>query len=567
MLTKLNTLRTQLAELRRRRWSVRMATAWGAFALAMLWALSVAFVIDWSLEMSRAQRVVSLVICGGAMAWAFRRYTKPLLGYDETDLDLALVVERRQQIDSDLVAALQFETPDAAAWGSGQLKTAVIDHVAGFGNSLNVLEGVAHEQFRRRMTALAVTLGILMFGTAVSPGCLTAFLNRFLLGSAHYPSDTELVKITVNGTVINPAPFGPPKIRGAFGRPLRFEVTAGGVLPEQGEIRLTGLHSRLENILDLHSQTAAPIEGKKQYAGELPRLVDSILFQLSLGDAWTDPLVVEVIPLPVVTIDLDQTPPVYAADVKQAAAPQTGARQLSVIEGSRVDLHLTSLNKPLKSARLTIGKMNYELSTEDRHRRVWNPPADTPFARVTEPLSYEVQVEDADGLALEQPLTGYIRLQADRPPRVVAAVVTEKVLPAARPTISYGATDDFGLAALKVNIAIQRGRGEMEQIIDSVVTIPPAETKTFIRGSHVLDLKTFSLLKGDEVRVTLEAFDFRGVDGRGEPLPGKSALSEPLVFQVTDESGILAGLVEADEKSAKQLDTIIQRQLGIGEAP
>ena len=45
-----------------------------------------------------------------------------------------------------------------------------------------------------------------------------------------------------------------------------------------------------------------------------------------------------------------------------------------------------------------------------------------------------------------------------------------------------------------------------------------------------------------------------------------TAQSEPIVFQVTDESGILAGLIEADEKSARQLDQIIQRQLGIGEA-
>jgi len=44
---------------------------------------------------------------------------------------------------------------------------------------------------------------------------------------------------------------------------------------------------------------------------------------------------------------------------------------------------------------------------------------------------------------------------------------------------------------------------------------------------------------------------------------GKSGQSEPVVFHVTDESGVLAGLAEADEKSARQLYQIIQRQLGI----
>ena len=63
-----------------------------------------------------------------------------------------------------------------------------------------------------------------------------------------------------------------------------------------------------------------------------------------------------------------------------------------------------------------------------------------------------------------------------------------------------------------------------------------------LRGRFVLDLAPLALAKGDQVRVTLEAVDYRG-DG-----PGASAQSEPIVFQVTDESGILAGLVEADER-------------------
>jgi hypothetical protein len=36
---------------------------------------------------------------------------------------------------------------------------------------------------------------------------------------------------------------------------------------------------------------------------------------------------------------------------------------------------------------------------------------------------------------------------------------------------------------------------------------------------------------------------------------------------VTDERGVLASLMESDEKSARQLDAIIQRQLGIGGSP
>ncbi|MBC8076020.1 MAG: hypothetical protein H7Y32_08100, partial [Chloroflexales bacterium] len=54
------------------------------------------------------------------------------LGRAGRELDIALMVERQQKIDSDLVAAIQFESPEAKRWGSTQLEGAVIDYVAEF---------------------------------------------------------------------------------------------------------------------------------------------------------------------------------------------------------------------------------------------------------------------------------------------------------------------------------------------------------------------------------------------------------------------------------------------------
>lgn len=536
---------------------LRVCTAWSALALAILWSMSGAFLLDWWLEMNRAQRFVSLVMCIGVAVWAYRRFSRPLLGWVETDLDLALSVEQGQHIDNDLVAALQFESPQAAGWGSGHLRGAVIDYVSEFGKTLNVFTGLPREQFRRRMMALSATIGVLVLGTAASPACLAVFLNRFFLGSAHYPSLTVLSSIWVNGTEVHAAPFGPPRLRCAFGQPLRFRVSAMGPYREKGEVKLTAVRSHLQTVVQLQPQSTTRLEGGHDYAGELPRLVDSVSFQVFLGDAWTDPLPVELIPLPVVKIDLDHIPPAYAAAAKTTAPPTPGARQVSVIEGSQVVLRATSLNKPLKSARLTIGKTMHPLTSTDQEQKVWGlGTTETPFSRVVEPLTYEVQVEDIDGLTLEQPLQGNVRIQADREPRVVAAVVTEKVLPTARPTISYGATDDFGLSALRMHVTILRARGEAEQREETILAETGGAHERLVRGAYPVDLKPYVLLKGDEIRVTLEAVDFRGTDERGLSLPGKAALSDPVSLQVTDESGILASLVEADEKSAKQLDTI-----------
>ena len=54
--------------------------------------------------------------------WAYWRFARPLLKRRETDLDMALMVERQQGIDSDLVAAIQFENPKRRSGGLGNSK-------------------------------------------------------------------------------------------------------------------------------------------------------------------------------------------------------------------------------------------------------------------------------------------------------------------------------------------------------------------------------------------------------------------------------------------------------------
>jgi hypothetical protein len=42
---------------------------------------------------------------------------------------------------------------------------------------------------------------------------------------------------------------------------------------------------------------------------------------------------------------------------------------------------------------------------------------------------------------------------------------------------------------------------------------------------------------------------------------------DPLVLEISDESGVLAAISEADPRSEERLTDIIKRQLGIGESP
>jgi hypothetical protein len=583
MPSKIAPLHSHLAALRRQRWGLRLARGGMALGALLLAALIVNFLLDWLFAFSRPQRGVFLAVIGGLVLWGLRRFVWPAILAHETDIDLALLVERQQGIDSDLVAALQFESPQARAWGSVELEEAVVDYVAEFGNTLKVKRGLAGTDVRRAALALGATAGAVCLVGGLFPDHAAVFLNRLLLGSAHYPTKTIIQRIVVNGTDtdLTQPTARPPRI--PLGSPVRFEVEARGVLPDTGTIRVVVKTGGAATTLTL-ARTQPPLQGNVEpreggdtlgdaigaksranggseiYSAELARLTDEISYQIFLGDAWTEPAPVLVIPPPVVSLELDHTPPRYA--VRQAAsATGTSSRQISVIEGSQVSLTVRCGNKSLAKVELVTDDARFSLEPQDAERQIWKlPTAGTPLARVTGPIPFEVEAVDEDGLSPDQPLRGHIRIEADRPPRIAAAVVTEKVLPAAQPGIAWGAADDYGLAEIRLHRQITRQTGEIDQAIDVVQNVVAKDQpQTSLRGRYVLNLAPLSLSKGDQVRVTLEAVDYRGDQS------GMTAQSEPVVFQVTDESGILAGLIEADEKSARQLDEIIQRQLGIGE--
>ncbi len=559
MSSKLAILRSRLNSLRQRRAVVRWGNAWSALATALLWILVAAFIVDFLLEMSRPQRFVSLLFIAGGLWWVFQQFTKPFLGQRETELDIALLVEKEQEIDTDLVAALQFETPEAKQWGSSTLEQAVIDYVADFGQGLNVFKGFNPTQLRRRAITCGVTFLVLFLACVIYPRHASAFFNRLLLGSRHYPTRTTIEKILVNGQPVD-VDGGSGTLKFPFGHPLKLEVLCSGDLPTQGLAKLTTLAQGVRTALKLDPRGEQQ-GGKLTFAAEQPRLVDSINYQLYLGDAWTDPVTLRVIPLPVVTLDLEAVPPPYAAKIEQALAEKSGSRQIAVIEGSTVNLKLVCSNKPLESATVTVEKQVIALVSTDPESKVWTlPKTQSPFSQVTTPLRYLVQVKDRDGLALEQPIVGFVRMKSDRPPRILAGIISKRILPGAKPKISFGATDDYGLAKIRVLQEVLRANGETERSIVDVETIPESQQpQTSHKGRYTADFKKLKLAKGDQLKLTLEAIDYRG------KLEGRPATSEPLVLEVTDVQGFLAGMVETDEQSARRLDAIIQRQLGIGE--
>ncbi|MCA9268493.1 MAG: hypothetical protein KDA41_08475, partial [Planctomycetales bacterium] len=335
------------------------------------------------------------------------------------------------------------------------------------------------------------------------------------------------------------------------------------------------------------------------FAGKLERLVDDVEFRVDLGDAWTDPAKIKMTRLPVVVPTFVEALPSYAQSEDPLPPVDPSSLQRTVIEGAALKLSIES-SKPLQHARLTIQSRDaadasqesqFDLIAVDKDRTAWRLDEQaTPFAAVLTPLRFRLQVLDDDGLALENPLSGTIRLKADQAPRVSGGLVHRLILPTAKPEIEFSVRDDFGVSALGGTVQVVRGEfsrvdestavNEMKFTVDrrlplrgamssseaelrkaEAVRYPLRRLQLPASGAYVLDLSKLQLTRGDQLRITLTATDYRG------DLPPVSSDSEPLVVEVTDQAGIVAAISEADRRSQEQIDELISRQLGIGETP
>jgi hypothetical protein len=202
-MSKLTSLRIGLARLRRRRQMVRWGIALVALVLALLSTLVVAFAIDWFFDMIPEQRVIIILLGATALYWAYRRFVRPWLAIQESDIDMALLVGRQQQLDCDLVAALQFEDAEAEQWGSGLLRHAVIDYVADFSKGLNVFEGFSARGLVLRVAVLGALLLAVGLFSAAHGQYVRAFFNRICLGSLRYPTRTVLDQVAINGQPVD----------------------------------------------------------------------------------------------------------------------------------------------------------------------------------------------------------------------------------------------------------------------------------------------------------------------------------------------------------------------------
>jgi hypothetical protein len=564
-MTTLNSLHTGLARVKRFRTSVRIGSALAVFVSIVLWVLIVAFALDVMAKMGFVERFIVLVLFGVATVWAFSKYIVPAFATREDELALALMVERQQGIGSELVAALQFADTKRPQYGSSDLRNAVVEYTDEASGHLDYLEGFSRKQLNRRAGVALGTIVIVVLICVGWPAHARVFADRLLLGKSHYPTRTVIDAVE-----------SPADNRAAYGQPVEFRVRLSGEMPGEDdvrEVRLRAMGSGVSSTIELKPVA----NGANVYSGTLSRALDDMRYSIHVGDAYTEPAKLELIPLPIVEVVLDVETPDYARGLFD---PGDANRGRIALEGSRV-VPLVSADKKLNAATITIDKQTYPMTR--KHDLFVLEGTDSPLARVTGPVRYEVQVVDADGLSLERPISGLLQVRADQPPRIAAATVTRVVLPDAAPQVKYRAVDDFAIDRVVVHKTVYRqARGaalpsesfESSSNVDATAGDAPATTQTITQviaqpgdrprelpGVVSVDLSDLKLEVGDSVGVTFEVFDDRG------GMESKSGRSERLVFAVTDRAGVLAALRELDAQMDEKLDQIINAQLGSGDSP
>lgn len=565
---RLAALRARIDGVRRQQAMVRRVAGFSTLALAVIAVIVAALLVDWLFSLSRAGRGVLLAIAAAGLFVVYRHFVRPWFAVRQSDIDVALAIEKRQGIDSDIVAALEFDRPDSAAWGSADLRTAVIDYVADFGRTWQIPREVPGAAVLKRLAWLAVAGGGLLVGAALRPDVASAFVNRMLLGSAHYPTRTRIESLAVGGRPVAVTPGGGNAVSIPLGRPLDIEAAIGGAIPAAGRVRLRPTRGA-DTTLDL-----GPGAEPGRFRARLPKLLETVDLQVFAGDAWTDPLRVVAIPPPIVDAALTATPPAYVDPAGAIETLPRGARQVAVIEGSRVGLDVRCANKRLASATLVIDGVEHPLRQGPGSDSTWSlPDAGSPLGRVEKPTRFEVRVVDEDGLTPDVPLAGLIRIRPDGLPRVTADVLTRLVLPTATPRVAWRAADDHGLREVSLVVEPLPAESPTDAAAGSdpaAVTMSLATASADgwiarerlpVEGTVAVPLSSLGLKPGDQVRLTVRAADYRGA------AEGRTATSDPILLDITDESGIITSLSETDERSAGQIEAIIERELKAGGTP
>ncbi len=535
MTVALASIHESIDRLRRLRSLVRIGSAVCMVLGALLAGLMLIFLTDLVTHAGRVERALMLVLLLGGVGWVAYRFLLPAVRTREDSSTLALLIERRQGIDTDLVAAVQFADPNRPQFGSVALREAVVAYVDEVLPGLDLLEGFDARPLRPYAAGATALVLLWLIVILAVPAHASAFGSRLLLSNQLYPTRTRIAEVIAPAAVLR------------AGSEVRFIIRLEGTLPEQAIAEVRASAGGKSTIVHLKPDAGDPA----RYAGSLRIAHDTLVYRIRAGDAYTLPVRVLVVPEPKLILEATITPPSYAGDV--AAEQITRSIRVTALEGSSIDL-LLQTDQPLKQVAVEIDGQELLMTPGPEGYRLTSPGP--PLSPLSSNLTLRTRAIDEFGIALEQTPTMTIAMQPDRKPRIEATAITRHVLPTGRPTLSIEASDDLGLGRIVLHRVVVPAGGETIQFSTDLTDLLGSQ-RTFT-DRVTLSMADMALSPGDRLELTVEAFDHRGA------LPGESAVSAPIVIEVIDRQTLLQNLLDSDRALDQKLDSVIDTQLDIG---
>ncbi|APW59517.1 hypothetical protein [Paludisphaera borealis] len=573
-------LRADLSRLRRRLRIQLMLEliAEAAVALAATGALLV--LLDWQLRLSRPVRLVLLglslaVIAGFLAVRAVRRWRSSRLD----ELSLAVTLDRfRPGLGQQVADVLQL--PDLLDEPRSAVSPAMVRLAV-----RQATEALARSDWRslwnRRRTALHAVA--LLVGAAVptvfavaAPAAARLSFARWILGSnERWPQQTYL---TVMGLDARGRLLAPRDER------ILMEVRTDLPLTEsrgdrwsvggRGEpliLRRKPDHPRQPREVALRERTAknAIRSGMMvetdpvRFRYEFPPSSSSSSFELTGGDDWLGPITVDRVDRPALAATKLRVKEPGTADPEFRAIDDAG-QHLLFLPDSEIELTLVG-TEALSEAQMKIHPgAAPELKRIDDRSFVasWT---------LREAVTLEILLTSADtGLASKTSFLS-IGLLRDREPRVTlrASGVGGHVTPIATIPLTIAATDDFGLAVLRIqadrSVLVEEKDKPEQKVVRSTINLPfevdPAHPTLDLQVRHDLSLQSDPPKVGAVLRFTGEADDrcARGVQtGRSSVLALSVVSADELFYEILirqrAERTKFMSVLEAAEKNTPTLE-------------
>jgi len=574
---------------RKRRW-LRLTIGVLGIVAGLAFVTLALFALDWALHLTVPQRVILLVLVATFAILASRRFILPWFTGPESELELALLVQKHFGIDSDLVAALQFERPEAAQWGSVELEKTVIRQVATRAKELPLIEDVPRAPLRKRVVATVCGLALFAALVFLFPEHVSIFAKRLFLHDLNYPTATQIVRVIVNDQPIA-WDKAQQRIWCGAGSTLSMTVVVSGKMPREGQVVFRTAQPRRElrvPLIALDRQAdRASLPSQRVFSGKLMGIDRPCQLRMTLGDATSQWIEVAVVPPPVVL-------PWFVYQEVPSGNPEPkilfGKTQISVREGTQVLMGVVSQSE-LKPVVASIGPLEIPLqkglpkaiegrysefvmnrpvvakgTSEDSAQQAgvipdiwWLDPAGTPLEKVAYPVRIRFKVRNRFELEPASPVEVFVAVRPDYPPQVEARTITRLVLPAAQPSLFVTARDDVGLRELRVVGKVIRTDGEEGNTCQWILWQAKGQSVPALSEKYKVDLGQLKAKKGDKIELVVMAEDERGANQSGVVTQ-----TDAVLMEVTDLAGILAVMADADRESAAQLQEMIDRQLDVG---